>query len=145
MKRWIATGACLFASSAAAGPATEVSASCSTDVGGGRFGVTLRRGGEIVRWHASARYEDPEEFPMRSNPALTDPLLDEVDAMGFEQIEYQKTGDLTCSLVSGVGDSAHRVSWPLGDRNAPARVRQLASRIRALLDDSANLELQPTE
>lgn len=147
MRAGITTGVFLLANLGAsadtAGSMSEVTASCEADVGGGRFGVTLRRGGEIVRWHAAARFDDPEEFPLQPNPALTDALIGEVDAMAFGEIEYRKTGESTCSLISVVGDTAHQVSWPLGDPAAPEKVRELASRIRALLEEPADSKLEP--
>ena len=142
---WIAVGVCLSVSSAADGPTAELTAGCSGGISGGSFGVTLRRGGEIVRWHMPSRHQEPEEFPMRSNPALTEQLLGEFDAIGFEQIDYQKKGDTTCSLSSGDGDTVHRVSWPIGDSEAPAKVTALARRIRALLDDASTSGTVPIE
>ncbi len=140
IKAWIVTGLCAFAGSAAGDPVAFVTAGCAGGISGGSFGVTLQRGGEIVRWHTASRHEEPEEVPMRSNPELTDKLLGELDAIGFEKIDYQQMGDMTCSLSSGDGDTSHRVSWPIGDLEAPARVTELAKRIRALVDDPGNSE-----
>jgi len=134
----LAMGACLFAGSAAAEPEASVTAGCVGGISGGSFGVTIRRGGEIVRWHTSSRHEEPEEFPLESNLESTAALFGELDAIGFEQIDYQEKGDMTCSLSSGGGSNAtHRVSWPIGDSEAPAKVTALARRIRALLDDAS--------
>jgi hypothetical protein len=144
-KGWVVAGACLLANSAAGDPASFVTAGCAGGISGGSFGVTLRRGGEIVRWHTASRHEDPEEFPMRSNSELTDEMLGELDAIGFEKIDYQKKGDMTCSLSSGNGDATHLVSWPIGDSEAPAKVASLAKRIRALIDDPGNSGPELTE
>lgn len=144
-KCWIATSAWVLASSAAGGPLAYVTAGCAGGISGGSFGVTMRRGGEIVRWHASSRHREPEEFPLQSNFELTEKLFDELDAIGVEQIDYQQTGDMTCSLSTGESDATHRVSWPIGDSEAPAKVTALAKKIRALLDDPASSEPVPSE
>jgi hypothetical protein len=142
---WIAIGVCIFASSVAGDPVAHVTAGCAGGISGGSFGVTMRRGGEIVRWHTSSRHEEPEEFSLRSNVELTEAVFGELDAIGFEQIDYQQTGDMTCSLSSGDSDATHRVTWPIGDSEAPAKVTALAKRIRELLDDAANAGTVPIE
>jgi len=135
---WLVASACSLAAIALADPLVEVTAGCAGGPAGGSYGVTLRSGGEIVRWHKASRHEEPEEVEMRSNPVLTDELIGRLDAIGFEQIEYSKSGDMTCSLSSRSDEREHRVSWPLGDTVVPAGVRELAERIRGLVDDPAN-------
>ncbi len=130
---------------AAADPIVEVTSDCRGGPGGGSFGVTLRGDGEIFRWHAASRHEEPEEIPMRSNPDLTRELIAELGEIGFEQIDYRKTGDTTCSLSSRSGETPHRVSWPIGDLEAPEKIRELAKRIRGLVDDPSRAEPLPVE
>lgn len=142
---WIATVACFFTSSAVGDTVAYVKAGCAGGISGWSFGVTMRQGGEIVRWHTSSRHQEPEEFPLRSSVELTAAVFSELDAIGFGQIEYQETGDMTCSLSSSDSNATHRVTWPIGDSEAPPKVTALARRIRELIDDAAISATVPIE
>ncbi len=121
----------------------EISSSCRGGAGGGGFGVTVRRGGEIVRWHVPTFFSEPEEVPMRSNAEMSRDLFEELSEIGFAGIEYEKKGDMTCTLSLRSRAGMHAVSWPMGDPNAPTRLRDIARRIRHLVDIPANTSVRP--
>lgn len=118
-----------------AGAGDSITSGCRGGAGGGGFGVTVARDGEITRWHAPAFFSEPDEYPMRPDPALAARLFAELEAIGFAKTAYAKTGDMTCSLSLRAGDDVHEVSWPMGDPDAPAAVLEIARRIRELVDD----------
>lgn len=117
----------------AASPDDALDSRCEGGPGGGGFGVTVRRSGDIVRWHTPSFHEEPEEFPIGTDAKLAAELFAEADEIGFASIVYSEKGNMTCALRADAAGTMHEVSWPIGSRDAPGRVVSLADRIRALV------------
>ena len=74
---------------------------------------------------------------MRPDAALAAELLGAIEALDFESLDFVEEGDPTCTLSVRRRDDTHAASWRFQDSNAPAPLRSIAERIRALVDDPA--------
>ena len=79
-------------------------------------------------------------MPIGSDPISTRAFIDELDALGFARLQYANSGEMTCSLAARSGEGWHRMTWPPDDPDAPAGIRDLARRIRALVDAPTDSE-----
>lgn len=98
-------------------PPVEITASCGGGVTGGSEGITITPDDHVLSWEKATAGAQRTQDDLGAGPAFAADVRRQLDMIGFANIQYDETGNMTCSLI--VGD--HRVSWSQGDANAPVR------------------------
>ena len=106
---------------------TLIDTGCTGGFTGGGDGATITADDRLVRWSKITAAEPRVEIDLGPVQELAADLRDELDTIGFEDIDYEMPGNIAC-FVSYLG---HTVVWSPGDLAVATDVAEIHQRLMA--------------
>lgn len=111
----------------------KIESGCHGGFSGGGGGTSIHRDGKIYSWSLNNASGARNETLLKESKADFDLLMQQLDNIGFRNIDFDKPSNMTCFIrLYRQNQRIHSVVWPWGSNAVPKSVADIYEQIGAI-------------